>query len=299
MSVRFDGRVALVTGAGRGLGRAHARLLASRGAKVVVADLGGGVAGEGGSPEPAQQVVEEIIRAGGTAIAARDSVAEPRGGEALVQAGIDAFGQLDIVINNAGVIRDRTFGKLTDDDLDVVLKVHLYGAFNVARPAWRHMRERGYGRILNTTSSSGVLGTFGQANYGAAKMGLVGLTRVLALEGAKYGIKANALAPMARTRMTEGVLGPLVERLDPDLVSPVAAWLVHEDCPVTGEVYSAAAGRAARFFIGMTPGYYDPRPTIEDIRDNFELVRDTDGFLEPTSSAGEIEYLWSSLKAAT
>ncbi len=296
MSVRFDGRVALVTGAGRGLGRAHAHLLAARGAKVVVADLGGGIAGDGGSAEPAQQVVDEITSAGGTAVAATESVAEPAGGEALVQTALEAFGRLDIVVNNAGILRDRSFANLTDDDIDAVLKVHLYGAFNVARPAWRHMREQGYGRILNTTSSSGVLGTFGQANYGAAKMGLVGLTRVLAIEGARYGIKVNALAPMARTRMTEEVLGELVEVLDPDLVAPVAAWLVHEDCAVTGEVYTAAAGRVARFFVGMTPGYHDPRLTIEDVRDHFDEARGTEGFMEPTSSPAEIEYLRSILE---
>jgi NAD(P)-dependent dehydrogenase (short-subunit alcohol dehydrogenase family) len=174
VSVRFDGRVALVTGAGRGLGRAHALLLAARGARVVVADLGAGVSGDGGSAEPAKDVVDEIVAAGGTAVAATDSVAETAGGEAPVRSALNAFGQLDIVINNAGILRDRSFANLSDEDIDAVLKVHLYGAFNVARPAWRHMRERGYGRILNTTSSSGVLGTFGQANYGAAKMGVVG-----------------------------------------------------------------------------------------------------------------------------
>ena len=291
MSVRFDGRVALVTGAGRGLGRAHALLLAARGARVVVADLGGDVAGTGGSDGPAQQVVDEIVAAGGDAVAATDSVAESAGGEALVRSALEAYGRLDIVINNAGILRDRTFANLGDDDIDAVLRVHLYGAFNVTRPAWRQMREQGYGRILNTTSSSGVLGTFGQANYGAAKMGLVGLTRVLAIEGTKYGINVNALAPMARTRMTEEVLGDLVEVLDPDLVAPAAAWLVHEDCRVSGEVYTAAAGRVARFFIGMTHGLYDPRLTIEAVRDNFEQVRATEGFLEPTSSPDEIEFL--------
>ena len=287
----FEGRVALVTGAGRGLGRAHAKLLASRGAAVVVADLGVGLGGDGDSEGPAEEVVQEIVAAGGEAIAATESVAESEGGEALVAKALATYGRLDIVINNAGILRDKSFGKLSDDDVDAVLAVHLKGAFNVTRPAWRQMRERGYGRILNTASSSGVLGNFGQANYGAAKMGLVGLTRVLAIEGFRYGIRVNALAPMARTRMTENLLGELVEALDPELVAPVAAWLVHEDCEATGEIYTAAAGRVARFFVGMTRGYYDPELTIESVRDNFETAREVGDFLEPSGAEGEIAYL--------
>ncbi|HEY5333649.1 MAG TPA: SDR family NAD(P)-dependent oxidoreductase [Solirubrobacterales bacterium] len=291
MSANFEDRVALITGAGRGLGRAHALLLASRGAAVVVADLGVGVGGDGDSAGPAQEVVEEIRAAGGEAVAATESVAEPSGGEALVAGAIETYGRLDIVINNAGILRDRSFAKLTDEDIDAVLAVHLKGAFNVTRPAWLQMRERGYGRILNTASSSGILGNFGQANYGAAKMGLVGLTRVLAIEGFKHGIQVNALAPMARTRMTENLLGDLVEALDPELVAPVAAWLVHEDCEATGEIYTAAAGRVARFFVGMTRGHFDPDLTIESVRDNFDRVREPEGYLEPRSAADEIAFL--------
>jgi NAD(P)-dependent dehydrogenase (short-subunit alcohol dehydrogenase family) len=175
--------------------------------------------------------------------------------------------------------------------VDAVLAVHLKGAFNVTLPAWRRMREQGYGRIVNTTSSSGLLGNFGQANYGAAKMGLVGLTRVLAIEGFKYDIKVNALAPMARTRMTERLLGDLVEHLDPGLIAPVAAWLAHEDCPVTGEVYTAAAGRVARFFVGMTRGYYDPELSLESVRDHFDEARDRNGYIEPAGVGDEMQLL--------
>ena len=186
----YEGKVAIITGAGGGLGRQHALLLASRGARIVVNDLGGSVAGgDAGSDTPAQSVVKEIEALGGEAVANADSVATPEGGEAIVQAAIDAFGQVDIVINNAGILRDKTFHNMTPDLRDPVLDVHLKGAFNVTRPAWIKMREQGYGRIVNTSSSAGILGNFGQTNYGAAKMGLVGLARVLAQEGAGYNIK--------------------------------------------------------------------------------------------------------------
>jgi NAD(P)-dependent dehydrogenase (short-subunit alcohol dehydrogenase family) len=298
VTLGFDNRVALVTGAARGLGRAHSLLLASRGAAVVVADVGSEVSGASGSAEPAGAVADEIVALGGKAVAATASVAEPEGGKQLVATALEHYGRLDIVINNAGILRDRTFGKMTADDVEAVIAVHLLGAFNVTIPAWSHMREQGYGRVLNTSSSAGLLGNFGQANYGAAKMGLVGLTRVLALEGRKYGIHVNAIAPLARTRMTEDVLGELVEHLDPDLVAPVAAWLVHEDCPVTGEFYSAAAGRVARYFIGLTRGYYDPDLTVEAVRDHFDEVRDTHGFLEPLDASGEMELLQEILAGA-
>jgi NAD(P)-dependent dehydrogenase (short-subunit alcohol dehydrogenase family) len=169
-----------------------------------------------------------------------------------------------------------------------VLDVHLKGAFNVTRPAWVKMREQGYGRVLNTASNAGILGNFGQTNYGSAKMGLVGFTRVLAQEGGKYNIKANALAPVARTRMTEEILGAeMADRMDPALVAPIAAWLVHEDCPVTGEIYSAAGGRIARFFIGLTPGYYNPKLTVEDVRDHFEEIRNEEGYIVPRGIGDE------------
>jgi NAD(P)-dependent dehydrogenase (short-subunit alcohol dehydrogenase family) len=172
-----------------------------------------------------------------------------------------------------------------------VVDVHLLGAFNVTRPAWIKMRGQGYGRVVNTSSNSGLLGNFGQANYGAAKMGLVGFTRVLAAEGAKYGIKVNALAPVARTRMTADLLGPLADRVGPELVSPIVGWLCHEDCPVTGEIYSAAGGRIARYFIGLTPGYYNPQLSMEDVRDNFAQIRDESGYIVPASPGDEFAAL--------
>src|SRR4029077_10869736 len=225
--------VAIITGAGGGLDREHALLLASRGAQVVVNDLGGSVSGEGGSEGPAHTTAKEIEDLGGVAVADTNSVATPEGGEAIVKTALDAFGRVDILINNAGILRDKTFHNMTPDLLNPVLDVHLKGAFYVTRPAWIKMREQNYGRVLNTSSNSGILGNFGQANYAAAKMGLVGLTRVLAAEGAKHNIKVNAIAPVARTRMTEDLLGSLANNVDPALASPIVAWLVHEDCPVT------------------------------------------------------------------
>ena len=284
----FQDKVAIITGAGGGLGRQHALLLAERGAQVVVNDLGASVSGEGGNKGPAHATAKEINDLGGVAVADTNSVATPEGGEAIVQTALDAFGRVDIVINNAGILRDKAFHNMTPDMVNAVIDVHLRGAFNVTRPAWVKMREQSYGRVLNTASNAGILGNFGQANYGAAKMGLVGLTRVLAQEGGKYNIKVNAIAPVAGTRMTEDLLGPLAEKLDPALVSPIAAWLVHEDCPVTGEVYSAAGGRIARFFIGLTPGYYNPKLTLEDVRDHFEEIRREDGYTVPTGIADEL-----------
>jgi NAD(P)-dependent dehydrogenase (short-subunit alcohol dehydrogenase family) len=294
--IGFDGQVAIVTGAGGGLGRSHALLLASRGARVVVNDLGGSVSGEGADLGPAEKVAQEIRDAGGEAVADGHTVSTPEGGEAVVQTAIDAYGRVDIVVNNAGILRDKTFHNLTPDLLEPVLDVHLKGAFYVTRPAWLKMREQGYGRVVNTSSQSGILGNFGQANYGAAKMGLVGLTRVLAIEGAKYNIKVNAIAPIARTRMTEELMGAAAEKLDPELVSPVVAWLASSDCSVTGEVFTAAAGRVGRFFVGMTRGYFNPGLTVEDVRDHLEQIRDESGYLVPASSSEETAFLFQMIQ---
>jgi NAD(P)-dependent dehydrogenase (short-subunit alcohol dehydrogenase family) len=294
--IRFDGRVAIVTGAGGGLGREHALLLASRGARVVVNDLGGAADGTGASAGPAERTVKEIADLGGEAVADTSTVATPEGGQAIVDTATDAFGRVDIVISNAGILRDKAFHNMTRELLDPVLDVHLKGAFHVIRPAWVKMREAGYGRILVTTSNSGILGNFGQSNYGAAKMGLVGLARVLAQEGAGYNIKVNALAPIARTRMTEELLGPLAPKLDPSLVAPAAAWLVSEDCPVTGEIYSAGGGRVARFFVGLTEGYANPALSPEDVRDHLDQIRDEAGYSVPTGVADELSSLIERLR---
>jgi NAD(P)-dependent dehydrogenase (short-subunit alcohol dehydrogenase family) len=292
----FDGKVAIITGAGGGLGKQHALLLASRGARVVVNDLGGSVSGEGADKGPAEAAAQSIRDLGGEAVSDGNSVSTPEGGQAIVQTALDAYGRVDIVVNNAGILRDKTFHNMTPELLGPVLDVHLKGAFYVTRPAWIHMRDQGYGRVVNTASGSGILGNFGQTNYGAAKMGLVGLTRVLAAEGAKYNIKANAIAPLAKTRMTEEVMGNLVDRLDPELVSPVVAWLAHEDVPVTGEVYTVGGGRVARFFIGMTNGYYNPKLSVEDVRDHFGEIRDETGYTVPANPGEEFPVLFKMMK---
>ena len=287
----FENRVAVITGAGGGLGREHALLLASRGAQLVINDLGGAIDGSGGDLGPAAKTAKEINDLGGVAVADGNSVSTMEGGAGIIKTAMDAFGRVDIVINNAGILRDKSFHNMDEAMIDAVLAVHLKGAFNVTKAAWPIMREQSYGRIVNTSSNSGILGNFGQANYGAAKMGLVGLTRVLAAEGAKANIKVNALAPIARTRMTEELLGALADKLDPKLVSPIVAWLVHEDCPVTGEIYSAAGGRIARMFIGLTDGYYNPALTLEDVRDHFEQIRSEDGYIVPAGPGDELKAL--------
>jgi NAD(P)-dependent dehydrogenase (short-subunit alcohol dehydrogenase family) len=284
----FEGKVAIITGAGGGLGRSHALELAKRGALVVVNDLGGSVDGQGGSHTAAQQVVDEIKAVGGEAVANYDSVATPEGGESIVKTAVDAFGRVDIIINNAGILRDASFKNMTKEMLEPIIDVHLKGAFYVTRPAWQLMRDQGYGRIVNTSSGAGVFGNFGQTNYGAAKMGLVGFTRVLAVEGAKNNIKANAIAPVAKTRMTEELLGPVADSLAPEFVTPIVAYLAHESCPVTGEVYSVGGGRVARVFIGVTPGIVDKNLTVESVRDQFDQIRDEKDYEVPTSLNDEM-----------
>src|SRR3954468_7295607 len=207
--IGYDGQVAIITGSGGGLGREHALELARRGARVVINDLGGSVSGEGHEEGPAHKTAQEINDLGGEAVADTNSVATPEGGAAIVKTAVGAFGTVDIVINNAGILRDKTFHNMTPELLNPVIDVHLKGAFYVTQPAWKIMREKSYGRVINTASNAGVFGNFGQSNYGAAKMGLVGFTHVLAQEGAKNNIKANAIAPVAKTRMTEELLGPL------------------------------------------------------------------------------------------
>jgi NAD(P)-dependent dehydrogenase (short-subunit alcohol dehydrogenase family) len=283
----FDGKVAIITGAGGGLGRQHALLLASRGALVVVNDLGGSVDGTGADASAAQKVVDEIKAAGGEAVADHNSVATVDGGAAIVQTALDTFGRVDIVINNAGILRDKSFHNQTPDLVDSVFDVHLKGAFNVTRPAFVKMREQGYGRIVNTSSSAGIFGNFGQTNYGAAKMGLVGFSNVLAIEGAKYNIRANSIAPLAFTRMTEDLLGPVGEKLGPEFVAPLVTYLVHESCEVTGRVFSVGGGRIAEVFIAETPGFVDKQLTPESVAANWDAITDRDGYTVPQSSPEE------------
>ena len=238
--LRFDGKVAIVTGAGAGLGRAYAHLLAARGAKVVVNDLGVSFKGEGSDSKAADVVVAEIKKAGGVAVANYDSV---EFGEKIVKTALDNFGTVDIVINNAGILRDVSFQKMSEQDWDLIMKVHLKGSFSVTRAAWNIMREKGFGRIINTSSSAGIFGSFGQANYAAAKLGLHGFTMSLAREGEKRNIKVNSVAPLAGTRMTETVMPKeLVEALKPEFVAPLIAVLCHEACPESGSLFEVGAG---------------------------------------------------------
>jgi NAD(P)-dependent dehydrogenase (short-subunit alcohol dehydrogenase family) len=279
--LRFDGRVAVVTGAGQGLGRQHALELAARGAKVVVNDLGGALDGSGSSTGPAATVVEEITKNGGEAVANTDNVATPEGAQAIVQAALDAFGRIDIVVNNAGILRDKSFKNMAPEEFDQVIAVHLRGSFLVTHAAWPHLREQAYGRVVMTTSPAGLFGNFGQANYSSAKMGLVGLTKTLAAEGAKYNIKVNAIAPIAWTRMTEELFPPeYKDKLSVELVTPVVAWLAHETNEGTGETYSVGGGRIARVFVAEGPGYTQQGGlSVEDVRDNWQQINETEPYL--------------------
>jgi NAD(P)-dependent dehydrogenase (short-subunit alcohol dehydrogenase family) len=299
--IRYDGRVAIVTGAGGGLGKTYALELARRGASVVVNDLGGSADGTGSGSSMADAVVKEINEAGGKAVANYDSVATPEGGEAIVKTAVDEFGKVDIVINNAGILRDKTFVKLPPEDLGIVIDVHLKGAFFVTQPAFRIMKENGYGRVLFTASGAGIFGNFGQTNYGAAKMGLVGLSNVLAQEGKKYNILSNVIAPIAKTRLTEQLLGPMADKLDPACVTPLSLFLVSEQCELTHEIFDVGGGRYARIFIGMSPGWTKTAggpATVEEIAANIDKIRDTEGYTIPDSIAGEMQAVMKALQGS-
>jgi NAD(P)-dependent dehydrogenase (short-subunit alcohol dehydrogenase family) len=284
----LDGRVAIVTGSGRGIGREFALCMAKEGARLVVNDVGVSLDGRGTDEDPAAQVCKEIEALGGQAIPSYDSVSDFDGAGQIVQTAVDAFGQLDILVNNAGIVRDRTLVRMNEEDFDSVIGVHLKGSFNCGHHAAVVMKDAGYGRIINITSSAGLRGNFGQTNYGAAKMGLVGLTRVLAVEGAKYNIKANAIAPLALTRMTENIMGGgLRDNLGPEKVSPLVAFLAHEECPVSGQTFSVGGGRVAHVFIAETHGWFDANLTPEGVRDNWDTITDQTGYGTPNNLAEE------------
>lgn len=270
-----EGRAVIVTGAGGGLGRQHALFLASRGARVLVNDLGAALDGSGTATSAADAVVGEIVAAGGEAVADYHDIAASEGGGAVVAASLNAFGRVDGVVNNAGILRDRSFHKLSAEDWDAVLKVHLYGSFNVTRAAMPHFREQQFGRILVTTSVTGLYGNFGQANYGAAKLGLVGLINTLAIEGRTKNVLANAISPIATTRMSEAILK---KPADPAYVSVLVAFLLSEECSVSGEVVHAQSGRYARVRYCESPGVeFSAVPTIEQLADRWDEIMATEG----------------------
>jgi NAD(P)-dependent dehydrogenase (short-subunit alcohol dehydrogenase family) len=284
----FEGRVAAVTGAGRGIGRSHALLLAARGARVVVNDLGGSIEGLGTDTQPAAAVVAEIVAAGGTAIADGSDVSTTAGARALVDAAVAEFGRLDVLVNNAGIIRWAGMPDVDAQTLDRHLAVHLVGSFNTTRAAWPHMVEQAYGRIVMTTST-GIFGLLGNLSYATAKAGVIGLTRSLTVEGAAHDIKVNLIAPVAFTRMAgqprAGNEAP--PTMSPDLVAPMVAFLAHEDCPVSGEIFTAGGGRFSRLFLASTQGYVHPGTdaTIEDVADHWTEVNDETGYYVPTDLA--------------
>lgn len=292
--LRFDDRVAVITGAGRGLGRAYALLLAERGAKVVVNDPGVSMQGDGTDAGPAEQVVQEIKAAGGEAVANTDSVATPEGGQGIIQTALDTWGRIDIVIHNAGIVRRGGLAELSYEDFESVLDVHLRGAFHVVRPAFSHMCKAGYGRIVLTGSINGLYGNAGVVNYSVAKAGMLGLSNVAAIEGAEHNVKSNIILPGAVTRMADGLDTSAYPPMGPELVAPVVGWLCHESCSVTGEMFTSMAGRVAAAYVSETKGVYRPEWTIEDIANQLDGIRDRDDSLEfapvPTGHVDHLRY---------
>jgi NAD(P)-dependent dehydrogenase (short-subunit alcohol dehydrogenase family) len=272
--MRFDGRVAVVTGGGRGLGRSYALLLASQGAKVVVNDPGGSLTGDGADTGPAEEVVRVIAAAGGEAIASTDSVATPAGGKAIIDMALARYGRVDILVHNAGIVRRASLKEMTYDDFETVLDVHLRGAFHVVRPAFPLMCDAGYGRIVLTSSIGGLYGNQEVANYAVAKAGVIGLSNVAAIEGAAHNVKSNVIVPAAVTRMAEGIDTSAYPPMGPELVAPVVGWLAHESCSVTGETLVALAGRVARAVVAETPGVYRPSWSMADVGEHVAAIRD-------------------------
>lgn len=281
-------RVIVVTGAGGGLGREYALTLAREGASVVVNDLGGARDGTGSGSAMADEVVKEIRDAGGRAVANYDSVAEPEAAANIIKTAVDEFGKVDGVVSNAGILRDGTFHKMEFGNWDAVLKVHLYGGYNVIRAAWPHFRENGFGRVVVATSTSGLFGNFGQANYGAAKLGLVGLINTLAQEGAKYNIKANAVAPIAATRMTQDILPPEVfEKLTPEYVAPIVAYLCTEEVPETASVFIVGGGKVQRVALFQNSGVtFSEVPSVDDVASKWGEITDLSAAERATFTLG-------------
>ena len=298
--IRFDDRVAVITGAGGGLGRAHALLLASLGTKVVVNDLGGSMDGEGSESTPAQKVVDEIKAAGGEATPNFDSVSDWDSAQKIIGTAIDAYGKIDILINNAGILRDKSMMKMEVKDWELVIAVHLSGTFFCTKAALPNMRENGYGRILSTASAAGLYGNFGQTNYGAAKMGIAGMMNSVKLEGAKYNIKANTLVPIAGTRLTATVMPPQVlDQLKPEYVSPLAAYLCSEQCELSGAMMTAGAGYFSRAAVVEGPGaFFDDAAsvTVDDISARIAGITNLEGAVEYDTATAQTGHALSKIK---
>jgi NAD(P)-dependent dehydrogenase (short-subunit alcohol dehydrogenase family) len=298
--LRFDDRVAVITGSGRGLGRSYALLLASRGAKVLVNDPGGSLKGEGVDAGPAEEVAREIRALGGRAVACTASVATPEGGSAIIQTALDEFGRIDILVHNAGNVRAASLKEMTQGDFDAVLDVHLRGAFHVVRPAFPLMCKAAYGRIVLTSSIGGLYGNHRVANYGVAKAGLIGLSNVVAIEGAAEGVKCNVIVPGAVTRMAEGIDISAYPPMTPELVAPVVGWLAHESCSITAEMLISIAGRVARAFVAESPGVYRSAWSIEDVAREMETIRKTEApVVFPIVPSGHIDHIRYSFAMAT
>lgn len=299
-SIRLDEKVVIVTGAGGGLGRAHALLFARHGARVVVNDLGGSTHGEGASASAADRVVAEIREAGGTAVASHDSVTD---GERIVQQALDTFGRVDVLVNNAGILRDKTFHKMEDSDWDQVYRVHVEGAYKLTRAAWPHLREQNAGRVIFTSSTSGIYGNFGQANYGMAKLGLYGLTRTLALEGRKHGILVNAIAPTGGTRMTEGLIPPQIfEQLKPELVSPLVVYLASEQCQETSGLFEVGGGWMGKVRWERSLGMgFDPKAGFdaEDVAANWQQICNFENAAHPADNLEALREMMANLQKHT
>lgn len=296
---RFDGRVAVITGAGRGLGRAYALLLASKGAKVVVNDNGSAIVGSGVDMGPAEEVVREIKAAGGEAVACTDSVATPEGGKAIVQAALDHFGRVDILIPNAGNVRYGGLKDISYEDFESVLSVHLRGAFHIVRAAFPFMCDAAYGRIVLTSSIGGIYGNQSVVNYSMSKASMIGLNNVAAIEGAEHGIKSNIILPGAVTRLSEGLDVSQFPPMPPELVAPVVGWLAHESCSITGEMLISVAGRVARAFVSETVGVVRPSWSIDDVGENIAAIRDAkDAWTLAPVPSGFMEHLGRSFEMA-
>ena len=290
--LRFDNRVAVITGGGRGLGAAYARLLAERGCKVVINDIGASMRGDDNTEDPAHELVAEIRAAGGEAIASTDSVATPEGGKAIIQTALDAFGRVDIVIHSAGNVRRAPLTEMSYEDFESVLSVHLRGAFHIVREAFPHMAAQNYGRVVLTGSINGLYGKANNANYATCKAGAIGLSHTVAVEGGPHNIKSNVIIPAAVTRMSEGIDTSKFPPMGPELVAPAVGWLAHEDCTASGEMYVAMGGRMARAYLSESRGVYRPEWSVEDVAANIDAIRDgTVPLSFAPAPSGEMDHL--------